>query len=32
VCWVRSATKPTITAATIVVLLGAFQLLHALHL
>ena len=32
VCWARAGTKATITAATVVSLLGALQLVRALHL
>lgn len=32
VCWARAGTKATITAATVVTLLGALQLVRALHL
>jgi len=31
VCWARAGTKATITAATVVTLLGALQLVRALH-
>jgi len=32
VCWARSGTKSTITAATVIVVIGALQLVRALHL
>ncbi len=31
VAWARSSSKPAITAATVIALVGAIQLLHALH-
>jgi hypothetical protein len=31
IAWVRSSSKPAITAATVIALVGVIQLLHALH-
>ncbi len=31
VCWTRSSNKPTVTAATAATLIGAIQLLQAVH-
>ena len=32
VCWARSTSKPTVTGATVITLIGVLQLLTALHL
>jgi uncharacterized membrane protein YjjP (DUF1212 family) len=31
IAWARSASKPAITASTVIALVGVIQLLHALH-
>jgi hypothetical protein len=31
IAWVRSASKPAITAATVITLVGVIQLLHVFH-
>ena len=31
IAWARSASKPAITAATVIVLVGVIQLLHVFH-
>jgi uncharacterized membrane protein YjjP (DUF1212 family) len=32
IAWARSASKPAITASTVIALVGVIQLLHALHI